>query len=159
MGKPIITYRKSDLYETFVDKHSVFDSSYDFLVFLAVVGYRENAPKRQNYRGDREAGTRGEIGLQNVYSNELYRSFMACLAFQDENDSAALVDRSQQMKTLAQYAAGGLEILEAELGDVAGDPTDALINYIETEANGPGRRGEELTTIVKAFDDQMMETS
>lgn len=155
MGKPIIEYRKSDLYDKFVDQHGVFEHSYDFMVFLAVLGYHENMPKRDNFRGDREGGTRGEIGIQNVYSNELYRAIMTCLAFQDTGDPEALVDQRKQMDVLAQYAAGGLELAEQEFGDVAGDPTDALINYIKRQEGETTGMSGELAEIVKSFDNQM----
>lgn len=157
MGKPIIRYRKTELYETFVDQYEVFDHYYDFLVFLAVVGYHENMPQRDNFRGDRQGGTRGEIGIQNVYSNEFYRTIMACLAFQDTGDPEALVDQSKQMEVLAQYAAGGLQLAEQEFGDVAGDPTDALINYIKRQQGENTGMSGELAEIVESFDDQMMQ--
>ncbi len=156
MGKPIITYRKSDLYDRVVDEYEVFGSSYDFLMFLAMVGYREDNPKRNNYRGDRDDGTRGEIGLQNVYSNELYRVLMSSLAFHDTDQPEALVDSGKQMKILAQYAAGGLEIAENEFGHTAGDPTDAILNYIKESRNPDQDYGGELGRIVESFDDQMM---
>ncbi|MFD1646895.1 hypothetical protein [Haloarchaeobius litoreus] len=158
MGKPIIRYRKSDLYTQVVDEYGVFNSSYDFLIFLAVVGYREDRINRNNYRGDRDAGTVGEIGLQNVFSNDLYRVIMSSLAFQEENDPAALVETSTQMKVLAQYAAGGLDFAEEEFGDIAGDPTDAILNYIRTKQQEDDEVGGELGEIVDAFDDEMMET-
>lgn len=157
MGKPIIQYRKSDLYDRVVDEYDVFSSSYDFLLFLAMVGYREDRPKRNNYTGDRSEGTLGEIGLQNVYSNELYRVLMASLAFQDTNDPTALVDSGKQMKVLAQYAAGGLEIAENEFGHTAGDPTDAILNYIESNREPTEDFEGELGKIVESFDNQMMD--
>lgn len=156
MGKPIIQYQKSDLYDRVVDEYDIFGSSYDFLVFLAVLGYREDRIKRNNYRGDRSEGTRGEIGLQNVYSNELYRVLMASLAFHDTNDPEALVDSSKQMKILAQYAAGGLEVAEERFGQTAGDLADAIVNYIRNNRDeSPDVKGE-LGKIVESFDDQMM---
>jgi len=158
MGKPIIKYRKSDLYDQVVDEYDVFASSYDFLIFLAVVGYRENRLKQNNYTGDRDEGTRGEIGLQNVYSNDLYRTIMACLALQESGNPDALVDSSTQMQVLAQYAAGGLEVAEQEFGDIAGDPTDAIVNYIERLHEDNPAPGGELDAIVKSFDDEMLNT-
>ncbi|GAA0291675.1 hypothetical protein [Halarchaeum salinum] len=158
MGKPIITYRKSELYDQVVDEYEVFASSYHFLMFLAIIGYREGRLKQNNYRGDRDEGTRGEIGLQNVYSNELYRTIMACLALQETGDPDALVDSSKQMKILAQYAAGGLEVAEQEFGDIAGDPTDAIVNYIKRVHEDNNDIGGELDAIVKSFDDEMLDS-
>jgi dnd system-associated protein 4 len=156
MGKPIISYRKTDLYERVVDEYEVFENYYDFLVFLAVIGYRENNPIRSNYRGSGSDGTKGEIGLQNVRSNDLYRTIMACLAFQDTGDPESLVDSSTQMRVLSQYAAGGVEVAEREFGEVAGDPTDAILNYIRRRQDEEPGHGGELERIVESFDDEMM---
>lgn len=159
MGKPIISYKKNELYETFVDRYEVFENYYDFLVFLAVLGYHENTIKRNNYAGNRQKGTKGEIGLQNVYSNDIYRSIMACLAFHHTSDPEALVDSSVQMTTLAKYSAGGLAVAEEEFGDISGDPTDALINYLrENKSDEDDDIGGVLKDIVDSFDDEMMST-
>lgn len=158
MGKAILKYLKTDLYDTLVDEYGVFEYNYDLLVFLAVLGYREGSPVRSNYTGERSEGTLGEIGLDNLYSNELYRAVMASLAFQDTGDPEALVDSGVQMRVLAQYAAGGLEVAESEFGDVAGDPTDAFVNYLKGHAeDGTDVKGE-LQTIIQAFDEGMMES-
>lgn len=153
----IIKYRTSDLYTQLVDEYGVFNSSYDLLVFLAVVGYRENRIDRNNYRGNGDGDTSSSIALQNVYSNDLYRVIMSSLAFQDKNDPDALVEESTQMKVLAQYASGGLQFAEEEFGDIAGDPTDAILNYIRSQQEDDGEIGGELGEIVNAFDDEMME--
>ncbi|QUO47191.1 hypothetical protein [Halorubrum ruber] len=155
MGR-IINYKKTELYDTLVDEYEVFENYYDLLIFLAVIGYKEDNPVREGYRGSSSEGTAGESGLHNVYSQDLYRTIMASLAFQDTGDPEALVDEQTHMKVLAQYAAGGLEIAEDEFGDIAGDPTDAIINYIKmSQSEGTGTEGE-LAKIVQSFDDEMM---
>lgn len=158
MGKAILQYKKTDLYDRMVEEYEIFEYSYDFLVFLAVLGYQKGQPVRSNYSGSRDEGTLGEIGLDNLYSNALYRSVMASLAFQDTEDPEALVDSSVQMRALAQYAAGGLEVAESEFGELAGDPTDALVNYLQSQedADDDEVKGE-LQTIIQAFDDDMMD--
>lgn len=156
MGQPIIRYYKTDLYDRLVDEHGTFENYYDLLVFLAVVGYHENKIRRNNFKGSSSDGTKGEAGLRNVHSKELYRTVMACLAFHHTSDPEALVDADMQMETLAKYSAGGLEVIEQEISDVAGDPTDAILSYIERNEGGDSGIGGELGKIVESFDDQMM---
>lgn len=157
MGKPIVQYRKSELYDRVVDEYGVFNSGYDFLVFLAILGYHEDEVDRDDYRGDRDAGTKGEIALQNLYANELYRVLMASLAFQDTDDPSALSDSKLQMKILAQYGSGGLRVADSEFGSIAGDPTDAIVNYIQDHRDDSEDFQGELGKIVEAFDDEMMD--
>jgi len=159
VGQPIIQYKKGEIYETLVDEYGVFEYYYDVLVFLAVVGYHEDRVKRNDYKGSSTDGTKGEAGLKNVYSRDLYRTIAACLAFQDTNDPANLVDSEAHKRVLAQYAAGGLEVAEREFGSVAGDPTDAIVSYIK-DRHGmvvTGERDTLLGEIVESFDDQMMD--
>ena len=82
---------------------------------------------------------------------------MASLAFHDTGNPEALVDSDTQMRVLAQYAAGGLEIAEREFGEVAGDPTDAIVNYIKSSRDTDTDFEGELERIVKSFDDEMMD--
>jgi dnd system-associated protein 4 len=161
MGKPIIQYEKGPIYETLVDDYEVFDYYYDVLVFLAVIGYRENKVKRTDYKGSKKDGTKGEAGLQNVYSRDLYRTVAACLAFQDTNDPKNLVNKDAHMRVLAQYSAGGLEVANLEFGSVSGDPTDAIVSYIKDRHNSAGLEEQDtlLSEIVKSFDDEMMGAS
>jgi dnd system-associated protein 4 len=161
MGKTLIEYEKGELYEQLVDEYEVFDYYYEVLVFLAVVGYREDRVKRNNYTGNSGEGTDGEAGLQNVHSRDLFHTVGACLAFQDTNDPEALVDPMEHKRVIAQYAAGGIEFAKEEFGQNAGDPTDAIVNYIKSRKNDDGEdeiEGE-LQKIVDAFDDEMMDTS
>lgn len=150
-------YKKSELYEQVVDKYEVFENSYDFMVFLAVIGYRENRRVTSGYRGN--DGMSGEIGVDNLKKNELYRTVMACLAFQETGDPSTLVDEGEQAKILAQFAAGGLEFAEQEFGSVAGDPTDAILNYIRSSQNDSTDPGGELGKIVESFDKEMIQNS
>jgi hypothetical protein len=148
MGKTV-KYKKSDLYDRVVDEYEIFDYGYEFMVFLAVMGYREGNSDREEYRGD------GEIGLENLKNKELYRTIMASLAFQDTGDPDALADLDRQEKILAQYSAGGLQVAEREFGQTAGDPTNAIVNYIKSHQDTEPYQGT-LGEIVSAFDDQMM---
>ena len=86
MAQPIIGYEKGELYERLVDEYEVFDYYYEVLLFFAVVGYRENRVKRDDYKGDSDAGTHGEAGLHNIHSRDLFHTIGACLAFQDTGD-------------------------------------------------------------------------
>lgn len=151
-----IRYRKSPLYDQVVEEYNIFEHSYDFMVFLAVLGYREENPVQEGYEGDESDGTRGQIGADNFFSNELYRVTAACIAYQDTGDTSALVDRELQADRLAQYAAGGLEIAEEEFGPIAGDPTDAIVNYVRNCQQEVETYEGTLGDIVRAFDDEMM---
>jgi hypothetical protein len=148
MGKTV-KYKKSDLYEKVVDEYEVFDYGYEFMIFLAVMGYQEETSDREDYRGE------GEIGLENLLNKELYRIIMASLAFQDTGDPETLVDVDRQERILAQYSAGGLQVAEQEFGQTAGDPTNAIVNYIKNHQNTERYQGT-LGEIVSAFDNQMM---
>lgn len=158
MGKTLIQYEQGELYQRLVDEYEVFDHYYEVLVFLAVVGYREGYVKRNEYKGDKQAGTKSEAGLQNVHSRDLFHTIGACLAFQDTEEPESLVDPMEHKRVIAQYAAGGLEFAQEEFGQNAGDPTDAIVNYIKSrdeEGGGDTIQGE-LQEIVEAFDDEMM---
>lgn len=157
MAKAILQYLKTDLYQTLVEQYEVFEYNYDLLVFLAVLGYQEGEPVRRNYTGNRDEGTLGEIGLDNLYSNELYRSIMTSLALQDTGKPESLVDPGIQMRVLAQYAAGGLEVAESEFENVTGDPTDAFINFLQEFEEEDDIEGE-LQVIIQAFDDEFIES-
>ena len=157
MAQKIVRYKKTELYEQLVDEYGVFENYYDLLVFFGVVGYHEDNPVRSDFRGAASEGTKGEAGLDNIYSTDLYQTIMASLAFQDTGNPEALVDSDTQMRVLAQYAAGGLEIAEREFGEVAGDPTDAIVNYIKSSRDTDTDFEGELERIVKSFDDEMMD--
>lgn len=82
----------------------------------------------------------------------------ACLAFQHTGDPEALVDPAVHKKVIAQYAAGGLEFAQEQFGQNAGDPTDAIVNYIRSreESEDDEIIQGELDAIVEAFDEEMM---
>lgn len=150
-----ISYKKSDLYDRVVEKYDIFENSYDFMVFLAVMGYQEGNVARTEYEGSDAEGTKGQIGTENFFANDLYRVIAASIAFQDTGEHAALVDPELQGEKIAQYAAGGLEVAHREFGDVAGDPTDAIVNYVKNQKEEDTYQGT-LGEIIKSFDDEMM---
>ncbi|PSP32696.1 hypothetical protein BRC64_05720 [Halobacteriales archaeon QH_10_67_22] len=158
MPGTIINYEQGELYERLKDEHGVFEYYIEILLFLAVIGYREGRVKRSDYRGDSEEGTDGEAGLTNIHSRETYRTVAAALAFQDTDNPEALVNPEEHKRVIAQYAAGGLEFAREEFGDNAGDPTDAIVNYIKSrrEDDDDEEIEGELQEIVEAFDDEMM---
>lgn len=159
MGKLLIQYEQGELYETLVDEYEIFEYYYEALVFFAVIGYREGRVKRSSYKGNKADGTKSEASLQNVRSRDLYQTVVACLAFQDTGDPEALVNPKEHKRVVAQYAAGGLEFAKEEFGQSAGDPTDAIINYIKScdESSGRNEVDGELEKIVESFDDEMMD--
>ena len=150
-----ISYKKSELYDRVVDEYDIFQNSYDFMVFLAVMGYQEGKVVREGYEGDDPDGIKGQIGVENFFANDLYRVIASSIAFQDTEDPSALVNSELQAEKLAQYAAGGLEIAEQEFGSTAGDPTNVIVEYIQDHDEEDSYQGT-LGEIVKAFDDQMM---
>lgn len=150
-----ISYKKSELYDRVVDEHDIFQNSYDFMVFLAVMGYQEENVCREGYEGDDSKGTKGQIGVENFFANDLYRVIAASIAFQDTENPSALVNSELQAEKLAQYAAGGLELAENKFGQTAGDPTNVIVEYIQNHDNEDSYQGT-LGEIVKAFDDEMM---
>ncbi|WP_076610480.1 hypothetical protein [Natronorubrum thiooxidans] len=108
-----------------VDEHNVFNSYVDFFVFSACVGYAKDRCETQNYKGD------SEMLWMHFSNKDLYRAVAAAIAYQHHNDSEALINPELQLKTLTMYAAGGADILEAEFGDIKGNPTNAVLNYIQ----------------------------
>ncbi|MFB6197808.1 MAG: hypothetical protein ABEI52_05990, partial [Halobacteriaceae archaeon] len=62
----------------------------------------------------------------------------------------------EQIEKLTQYAAGGLEIAEEEFGRTAGDPTDAIVNYIKSKRETDTYQGT-LGEIVKEFNDSILD--
>lgn len=159
MGRINIEYRQGELYETLVDEYEIFEYYYEVLVFFAVIGYRENRVKRSNYVGNKADGLKSEAGLQNVYSRDLYQTVVACIAYQDTGDPESLVNPEVHKRVIAQYAAGGLEYAQEEFGQSAGDPTDAIINYIKSRDEPSGRNevSGELEKIVESFDNEIMD--
>lgn len=133
-----------DLYEDLADQYDVFEYPRDVLMFMAVLGYVEGEPKRDDYKGSDD--NQGNTRIEGFYTQEMYQVFGGCLAYQDTGDPDALVDLELQAEVISQYAAGGLEIAQEEFGDVAGDPTDAIVNYINKIAKD---RDKTVTTILK----------
>lgn len=157
MAQPIVRYEQTETYDRFVNEYDTFDNYYDFLVFLAVIGYHEDEIVTGGHTGDSAAGTDGEAGLRNIHSVNRYKTITACLAFQHTGDPNDLVNRELQMEVLSMYASGGLKFVEDRFGDVAGDPTDALLNYIQQSREDRPEGGGLLEEIVESFDDELME--
>lgn len=154
-----LKYKKSDLYDTVVDEYGVFKHNYQFMMFLAVLGYINERPRRNDYTGSEQDGTQGNIAMSNFYSQDLYRVFAASLAYQDTGDPEDLVNTDEHMRVMAQYSAGGLEIAEREFGSIGGDPTDAIMHYISETGGGGTEADTILAKIRESFDDEMMDTN
>jgi len=144
-----VKYEKTDIYESLVDEYDIFDSYVDFFMFAASLGYSENNPERENYEGE------NEMLWMHVQNKELYQVVAAAIAYQDTDDPQALVDPEIQLPILAQYAAGGAEKAAEEFGDVAGDPTDAVVNFLQDEHSESTQDEEEdiLNQIRNGFDE------
>nr|WP_227134685.1 hypothetical protein [Halorubellus salinus] len=145
------------VYDELTDRYEIFEYYYDVLVFMAVLGYREGRRETEDYLGSEDDGTRGSIGIDRFHNDSRYHAIVAALAFQARNDPSAMADPSVHAEVLAQYAAGGLQVFEEEFGDVAGDPTDALANYVKSVAEDQDIETEEdeLQAILQSFDSEM----
>lgn len=149
-----VSYKKTDLYDDLTQRYGIFEHYYDVMMFLAVLCYREGTPKTDDYKGGSD-GERGSIGIERFHGNNHYHAIVASLAFQRRGDPSAMADDEVHADVIPQYAAGGLEVYENKFGDIAGDPTDAIANYINScaENGDPGREDDELQTILKNFED------
>ena len=118
-------YKQSNIYIKLVDEYGIFDSYQDLFMFTACVGFAKDRCKTANYEGEKEM-------LWMHFSNkDLYRAVAAAIAYQHHDDPEALIKPEIQLETLAMYAAGGAEVLEAEFSEVDEDPTDAVLNYVQ----------------------------
>jgi dnd system-associated protein 4 len=153
-----IPYKKTDVYDALTDEHGIFDYYFDVIMFMAVLGYREGEIETEDYLGDEDE--RGSIGIERFHNNNHYHAIVAALAFQKTGDPSSMADPDVHRKIIPQYAAGGLKVYEREFGDVAGDPTDALANYIKScvDDEEVTREDDELQTIIQSFDDEMFNT-
>lgn len=152
-----VSFKKPDLYDEWVEEYEIFDNLYDAVIFMAVLGYVEDNVERGNFRGSKEGVGQGNIRIESFYSDDIYRVIGSCLAYQDTDDPDALVDPELQAEIISKYATGGLEIAQKEFGDIPGDPTDAIVNYIETREERP-ETGEKtiLNKIRENFDNEML---
>ena len=144
-----VNYEQTDVYEQFVDEYEVFDSYQDFFVFAAAVGYAHDTLEAP--------GNGSEMLWMHFTDKVLYKATAAAIAYDHLGNPEALIDPEKQLETLAKFSAGGTSVLQDEFGDIEGDPTDALLNYIQSQQ----RRDEQdssqtmLEEIVKSFDDDM----
>lgn len=141
-------YKQTAIYDQFVDEHGLFDSYQDLFVFAACVGYAKNRCVTTDFEGD------GEMLWMHFTDKSLYQAVAASIAYQHHDDPQALLDTEMQLKTLAMYAAGGAELLEREFGDVKGDPTDAVLNFIRewNDQDDTERRDTLLGDIMSSFE-------
>lgn len=144
-----VNYEQSDVYEQFVDEHDVFDSYQDFFVFAAAVGYAEDTLE--------EPGSGSEMLWMHFTDKVIYKATAAAIAYDHLGTPDALIDPEKQLETLAKFSAGGTSILKDEFGDIETDPTDALLNYIQTHqsSDDDGSSQTMLEEIVESFDDDM----
>lgn len=141
-----------DVYERFVEEYGIFEKKMDLFFFTGCLGYYFDEIDVDDYQGD------GEMLWMHFSNQRKYRATAAAIAYQRTEDPGALVDPSTQLQILAQYAAGGIDVLRREFGEVKGDPTDALMNFIQDHRD-PDREEEQETLlgeIVSSFDEEMV---
>lgn len=153
-----VRYKKTEVYDLLTEKHDIFENYIDVIIFMAILGYREDNIKTQDYLGDQDE--RSEIGIELFHNHNHYHAIVAALAFQKTGDPSSMADPEVHREVIPQYAAGGLEVFQEEFGEVAGDPTDALANYIKscTVDETSVQDSDELQTIIQSFDDEMFNT-
>jgi len=156
-----LTYKKTDVYDELKEECEIFEYYVDVLVFMAVLGYRAGEIETEDYMGDEDAGTVGRMDINMLHKDNQYHAVVAALAFQKTNDPSAMADPEVHAEVIAQYAAAGLKIYEQEFGEVAGDPVDALANYIKSTVDEKEITSEddELQTIIQSFEDETFNTS
>jgi hypothetical protein len=152
MSGETIYYDQTETYSILVDEHEVFEAYYDALVFLAVVGYQED-----EYVELESAD--GEIKLSTVLGTESYRTIITSLAFQHVGEPEALVDRGQQTKIIAGYAAGGEWFLQREFKSLPTGPVDEIVSYVRSTRKEDGSKDGILGQIVRSFDDDVLSVS
>jgi len=146
-----VYYDKTEIYETLVDDYDVFKGYTDFFMFAASLGYA-----RDEYDPDGDEGD-NEILWMHLSQTDLYQVVAASIAYQHTDDPQTLVSPQQQLPILARYAAGGARIAADEFGDIAGDPTDAVVNFLQAAHNEEMQDEEEeiLHEIREGFDDSI----
>lgn len=154
-----VSFKKPDLYDDLVNEYDVFEYLYDAVIFMAMIGYFEDNIEEANFRGSKDGVGQGDIRIESFYSNDLYRIVGSCLAYQYTNDPDALVDTELQAETISKYATGGIEVVQQEFADIPGDPTDAVVNYInECEDQGSVGEGQSILNKIQSnFDEQMLD--
>jgi dnd system-associated protein 4 len=145
-----VRYKKAEVYDELTEEYGLFKYYYQVMLFLAVLGYREDTIETNDYIDDESS-----FGLERFTDRGRYHAIITCLAFQKTGDSSAMADDKIKRDAVAQYAAGGLKVYEREFGHIAGDPTDAIANYIKSCTTG-GTEPDDgvLQTIIQSFDDE-----
>lgn len=141
-------YEQGPIYEQFTEEHDLFKSKQDLFVFSACVGYANGECRMTDYTGE------GEMLWMHFSNKPLYKAVAASIAYQHHDDPEALLEPEMQLETLAMYAAGGADLLDRKFGDIKGDPTDAVLNYIqEWEDQEPTKaRQTVLDDIMESFE-------
>lgn len=145
-------YKQTDIYDTLVDEHDIFDNYIDCFVFAASVGYKEGRYESEDYTGD------GEMLWMHFGSHDLYRAAAAAIAYQHTDDPASLTNPSKQLEVMAKFAAGGAALLDDKFGDTKGTPREGLLNYIQDQSseNERGEENEMLERIARSFDEELL---
>jgi len=144
-----VNYEQTAVYEQFVDEYGVFKSYQDFFVFAAAVGYANDKKA--------DPGSGNEMLWMHFTDKTLYKATAAAIAYNDLKSPEALINPEKQLTTLAKFQAGGATILEEKFGDIEGDPTNALLNYIQDHRSTEDDEGTQtvIGKIIQDFDDDM----
>jgi dnd system-associated protein 4 len=132
-----------------VDKYNIFGAYRDLIVFLGVLGYREGEYVEEGLSGF--DGNTERIKYSTFTKVSMYRDILGGLAFQHTSDPDTLVDKRKQLDVLDGYAGGGLRVFRREFDDIKGNPTDAVVNFIQSYEKSDKPVETELQTILDAF--------
>ena len=148
-------YKQPPIYEELTKGHEIFDTKLDLFVFAACVGYAHGRCLTEGYEGSGD--DQGEMHWMHFSDKDLYRAIAASIAYQHHHEASALVEPTTQLETFAMYAAGGIEVIEDKFGDIKGDPTDAILSFIQDwdEKDDTDKRQTVLGDIMGSFDDEM----
>lgn len=144
-----VNYEQTDVYEQFVDEYGVFNSYQDFFVFAAAVGFANDEKA--------DPGSGNEMLWMHFTDKNLYKATAAAIAYNDLKKPEALINPEKQLSILAKFQAGGTDILQEKFGDIEGDPTDAILNFIKEQQDVDEDGGTQtvIEKIVESFDDDM----
>lgn len=146
---PTLSYSQTKSINLLKNEYDIFRDYRDLIVFLGVLGYREGEYAEEGlseFDGNTET-----IKYSTLINRPMYRDILGGLAFQHTSDPDTLVDKRKQLDVLDGYAGGGLRVFRREFDDIKGNPTDAVVNFIQSYEKSDKPVETELQTILDAF--------
>jgi hypothetical protein len=148
---PTLRYVQTEEILTLSNEHDTFPRYADAVLFLAILGYREDSTTSSDM--EELEGSRETIDYKVFGNTELYPEILASLAFSHTGDPDILADRRRQLDILKKYIAAGHRVMEREFGGIKGEPTDAMINFLQSYEVDDQADDGVLQTILGDFDE------